>query len=175
MQTWTFENKDTWLDGPWKAEPDKAQWTDEATGLVCLIRRGPNGALCGYVGVGPDHPWHGKGYSECLTACDEDYCWDHSPDSIARVHGGLTFADSCDERDPEHGICHIPEPGQEEHLWWFGFDCAHCMDLCPKYVRASGPFAPIVDPVLGTETYRDIDYVRAECAALARQLAERRQ
>lgn len=59
----TSENRDVdktgWGPGPWNDEPDKRQWQDEATGLPCLIVRGPVGALCGYVGVPPDHPAYG--------------------------------------------------------------------------------------------------------------------
>lgn len=52
-------DKSGWGPGPWNDEPDKRQWQDEATGLPCLIVRGPVGALCGYVGVPPDHPAYG--------------------------------------------------------------------------------------------------------------------
>ena len=75
-------DKTDWLRGPWDSEPDKIQWRDEATGLPCLIVRGPAGSLCGYVGVAPGHPWHGKHYDD---GCDVD------------VHGGLTFAHGCAE------------------------------------------------------------------------------
>lgn len=74
-------DKSEWLDGPWKYEPDKKQWRDEATGLPCLIVRGPSGSLCGYVGVPPTHPAYGKQYD----------------DVSVEVHGGLTFADKCAE------------------------------------------------------------------------------
>ena len=89
-----------WLRGrfaEWEST-DKAQWVDEATGLDCLIVRGPSGALCGYVGVAPGHPWHGKDYSQCLETpvCEESWCG-HSAGSRLEVHGGITFADSCHE------------------------------------------------------------------------------
>lgn len=59
---YTTIDKSTWGPGPWQEEPDKIQYVDEATGLPCLIvRNGPTiGALCGYVGVLPGHPLHGK-------------------------------------------------------------------------------------------------------------------
>ncbi len=34
-------DKTGWGEGPWQSEPDKRQWQDEATGLPCLIVRGP--------------------------------------------------------------------------------------------------------------------------------------
>lgn len=56
---WHFVDKSAWGSGPWQDEPDKAMWTDEATGLACLILRNETGALCGYVGVHVGHPWYG--------------------------------------------------------------------------------------------------------------------
>jgi hypothetical protein len=158
---WNFGKTEGLPDGPWKSEPDKVQWIDTATGLDCLIVR--NAALCGYVGVPPEHPWHGKGYSECLNGCGEDsYCYEHSPDAAVRVHGGLTFADGCNEAKPDH-VCHVPAPGRPGDVWWFGFDCGHGGDLTPLSLK--------YEPLFGDETYKDIPYVRAEVEALAEQLA----
>ncbi len=142
-------DKSSWGPGPWQDEPDKRQWKDQATGLPCLIVRGPVGALCGYVGVPPGHPLHGQGYDEAGLDC----------------HGGLTYAAGCSSaKNPETGVCHIPDPGEPDHVWWFGFDCAHFSDLTPgldsKYrFNQSG------------QSYRDIGYVTAECTSLAKQLA----
>ena len=116
MKTWQNTDKTGWEDGPWMTEPDKAVWVDSATGLDCMIHRNPVGALCGYVGVGPDHPWHGVHYNDI----DVD------------VHGGLTFSAACTEEATEDdGICHVPEPGRPHDVWWLGFDCAHAMDRMP--------------------------------------------
>ena len=92
------DEKAEWPRGSWTDEPDKLQWIDEGTGLDCLIVRNGSGALCGYVGVGPGHPLHGVGYSQCMRTppCDDSWCG-HSPGSLVDVHGGLTFADSCTE------------------------------------------------------------------------------
>lgn len=133
--------------GPWDREPDKIQWQDESTGLPCLIVRGPSGALCGYVGVAEGHKYYGKEYENCPVD----------------VHGGLTFSDFCQE-DKEHGICHIPGPGQPDKVWWFGFDCAHSGDVTPAFRQ----LFPLWDR---GDTYKDIDYVRAEVSKLAAQLA----
>lgn len=59
------ETKESWGQGPWVSEPDKVQWLDEASGLPCLIVRGPMGALCGYVGVPEGHPFFKKKYGDC--------------------------------------------------------------------------------------------------------------
>lgn len=101
-------DKSSYGPGPWQEEPDYANWTDEATGLQCLIVRSEgSGALCGYVGVEKHHPAYGLSY-----------------DSVtADVHGGLTYSGPCQGR-----ICHV---GQTDDIWWLGFDCAHIGDLTP--------------------------------------------
>lgn len=166
-QTWVNTDKSEWGDGPWQDEPDKAQWIDEATGLDCLIVRNDMGALCGYVGVPPDHPWHGVGYNDCRNdpqRCDgDDIICDCRPDQVVDVHGGLTFSAACREStDPSQGICHVPEPGRPADVWWFGFDCAHAHDFLP---------GRLMFPSDWSDTYRTVGYVRAEVASLARQLA----
>ncbi len=158
-RTWTFVNRDGWPSGGWDSEPDKVQWIDSATGLDCLIHRNPSGALCGYVGVPPGHPYHGKHYQDIAY-------WDEEADRPAgpRPHGGLTFAEGCGESDEStgRGICHIPEPGRPADVWWLGFDCAHCDDLVPgeafRYTRAG--------------IYRDMAYVKQEVAGLAADVAK---
>lgn len=144
---WKFVDKSAWPnEGPWNDEPDKLQWPDEATSLPCMIHRGPSGALCGYVGVSEGHPGFKADYD--------------SPD--VDVHGGLTFADMCQEQSAEtgKGICHIPGEGEPDHVWWFGFDCAHSGDLCPAHDQHS---------IYGI--YRDLRYVKSQVEGLARQLA----
>jgi len=211
---WSTVDKSTWGEGPWQREPDKRQWKDKATGLPCLIVRGPAGALCGYVGVAPDHPLHGKGYSEdkvfpCDDECSEDWHYHCSVACRVTVHGGLTFADSCShfgpdewenakkrfasaesearkyprgdssefrksiapvidnyeawrERMQQSHICHIAAPGEPDSVWWFGFDCAHAGDLCPKFDHEWERS--------GCEDYKDIGYVTAQVTELAAQL-----
>lgn len=149
MQTLEYRtiDKAAWpARGEWDNEPDKVQWPDAATGLPCLIVRGPSGALCGYVGVPKGHPYHGKDYE----TCDVD------------VHGGLTFADGCSHgADESHGVCHVPGEGEPDDVWWLGFDTAHYGDMSPAYrsIWCGG-------------TYRTIAYVRAEVTRLAKQLSE---
>lgn len=159
MQTleYRFTDKAAWGEGEWQAEPDKKQWQDEATGLPCLIKRGPHGALCGYVGVAEGHPLYGKDYDEASDAAD------------LTVHGGLTYAAPCEPGEPEHGICHRPDEGEPDHVWWFGFDCAHGGDLAPRMNADLRGIGSLRDR--SWETYRTQGYVEAECADLARQLA----
>lgn len=215
-------DKFDWRPGEWSSEPDKIQWQDEATGLPCLIVRGPLGALCGYVGVQLGHPLHGVSYSDCRYGqkCpekkgDENYSYcDHRPESFLDAHGGVTFAGGCLTPTPEqyekmlaqvasrqkeatqypHGdsakwlkswtpvlgsfeayrekaegasICHRVSDGEPDNVWWFGFDCAHCGDVCP------GMSSLRIRSMSGDdgETYKDIAYVADECRKLAHQLS----
>jgi hypothetical protein len=155
-QAWTFVDKSAWPRGPWDSEPDKLQWTDETTGLPCLIHRaGVSGSLCGYVGVSTGHPWYEKDYDAVKVT----------------VHGGLTFADFCQPASENgSGICHVPEPGESERVWWLVFDCAHAFDLSPR-IESLRPKPKRRKLLTDDDEYRDIDYVRAECVALAAQVA----
>lgn len=80
------------------ADPDRVSW--RSNGFVCLARFNPLGFWCGYVGVSPGHPWHGK----------------HHDDIDANVHGGVTYAGN-----------DLELPGGER-LWVVGFDCGHAGD-----------------------------------------------
>ena len=161
MQTreWTgLRDRTGWPAGPWDGEPDKRQWTDEATGLPCLIVRSNSlGFLCGYVGVSADHPWYGLDYGN-------QRLWD------VDVHGGLTFSGLCD--GDETGICHVADEGEPETVKWFGFDCGHGGDvipyrMTPAYRKRVGHLMLIEE----TETYKDVAYVAEQCRGLASQLA----
>jgi hypothetical protein len=159
-QELTVIDKSSWPDGPWKHEPDKVQWTDEATGLPCLIVRHPRfGHLCGYVGMPEGHPLHGTPYEEV---------------HIAQVHGGLTYSAHCVEEGSEPRICHTPAPGEPDNVWWLGFDASHCFDLSPglRAMEHALGLEPRPGPrYLPGEVYRDVQYIREECTYLARQLA----
>ena len=149
-----------WPSGPWDKEPDKAQWQDEETGLPCLAVRHPSsGHWCGYVGVAEGHPAFKQGYNDVMFG-------DEYPD----VHGGLTFADMCSPgEDESKGVCHTPALGEPDHVWWFGFDCAHSEDYSPRdqhYSDTRGyPFT-----TGGYSKYRTLDYVKWQCRKLAKQL-----
>lgn len=182
QKEWKFTDKSSWPRGEWDDEPDKTQWTDETTGLACLIVRNPMGALCGYVGVPTTHVLHGIKYNAESPALanlmqqrkqqpiDESVglgvmlAWmsggSPTPEAVLSAHGGLTFSGACS--GGEHGICHVVEPGEDENVWWFGFDCAHCDDFIPGMDRRFS---------VGTE-YRNLAYVKEQCTALATQLAD---
>jgi len=99
-------DKSKWTKGPWDNEPDRLDFIH--AGFSCFILRNNHGNWCGYVGVPEDHPDFGKQ--------DTDY----------NVHGGITYRDLCSPP-----ICHIPENGMPEKVWWIGFDTAHGGDKSP--------------------------------------------
>ncbi len=184
--------KSQWGKGLWQDEPDELQWVDEATGLTCLILRNPVGAFCGYVGVPETHPGYKIAYDG--TTDEEHKEWQKAyrkhlrrrnpninplndfenfpkhPDTMPgigevisniSIHGGLTYAGFWPDKVPD--------------LWFFGFDCAHAGDLCPglmatlKRIHIDERITLREEFLLG-DTYRTIDYVKAECASLAAQL-----
>lgn len=153
MKEHKYVDRSKWYPGNWDNEPDRREWRDETTGYPCLIRRGSLGAWCGYVAVPPGHPMHGKDYNDCPV----------------EVHGGLTFAEFCSPSEDETAICHTPEPGEPDNVFWFGFDCAHWRDLAPGQLAFHREMNIEALPTLG-ETYRTLDYVVRETEALAAQL-----
>lgn len=138
-------DKSSWGLGPWQDEPDRVDFIH--SGFACFAKRGPLGQWCGYVGVPRESPLYGKPY--------HDVNFD--------VHGGLTYADKCDGE-----ICHAPEPGMPDDVWWLGFDCAHSGDLVPgmEAFRRKASF-----PSPDWETYKDLAYVSSQIRSLAEQLA----
>jgi hypothetical protein len=142
-------DKSDWYRGTWDDEPDRIEWRYAGTPrFPLLILRNYAGALCGYVGVAPGHPYHGKQWGDVDVS----------------AHGGATYSDACDE---ESGICHVPRAGESPEVWWIGFDCSHHGDY--SYMRAKSFDRP---PGYWPElSYCDVDYVRAEVESLAAQLS----
>mgnify|MGYP001616638723 CR=1 FL=1 len=131
-------DKSTWRKGEWDNEPDRVDFIHAK--FSCFILRNYLGSWCGYVGVPSNHPYYEKDYNNL----DID------------VHGGLTYAGSCNE-----SICHIPEEGMPDDVWWLGFDTGHYMDICPS-----------INLTFGDGVYRDMEYMISETKKLAEQLAE---
>lgn len=160
-------NRDDWPSGPWDAEPDKIQWLDKGTGYPCLILRNRLGALCGYVGVDEGHRFYGVDYDSVrLESANDDYDEANYPPA----HGGLTYADKCQEGPEGESICHIVEDGEDDDVWWLGFDCLHSGDTSPGMI-ASNRRVGLPDTITFAhermESYKPIAYVRAECEDLA--------
>lgn len=153
--------KAEWGPGPWQDEPDRKEWRHN--GFPCLAVRSGHGNWCGYVGVPPGHPWHGKGYA----------------DVEGEAHGGLTYADACAGH-----ICHVPKPGEPDDVWWLGFDCNHAWDIAPGLdarLRELGIRTQEQDlAILALEgdwrrTYKELAFVEAEVEDLAEQAGKAAQ
>lgn len=155
---YTTVDKSGWGDGPWLGEPDKRQWTDATTGLPCLSVRNHGGAWCGYAGVTEQHPLFGAAANDV--------------DGLLHCHGGLNFASLCRPAATEaDGVCHRPAPGEAEHVWWFGFDASHGFDVSPAIDATLRAIGHTMASFPGFEqTYRDLPYITAQVAGLARQL-----
>jgi hypothetical protein len=145
-------DKSTWGPGAWQDEPDRVDFVH--AGFACMaLRRDTMGNWCGYVGVPREHPAYGKDYN----------------DVDVEVHGGLTYANHC-----QAPICHVPEPGMPDDVFWLGFDCAHAGDLSPAMEARMRAYN--IPTLQGREfgafreVYRDLPYVRAEIESLAEQL-----
>ena len=134
--------------GEWCDEPDREDFVYAE--LPCIISRNEAlGNLCGYVGVPPSHPDHGKDWEAVQEL---------------QVHGGITWAAPCDEIRKE-----------PEGYWWFGFDCAHAFDYCPPPAEWPANLVQmhIERSGLDLDHYRNWAYVRNEIQQLADQLVSR--
>ena len=121
-------------------------WTTEA-GLRARLVFTMCEFFCGYVAVPKEHPFHGN------EAAYED-SGEYITDEVRKleVHGGITWCDS-----------NTPPDFEDEGLWWFGFDCRHSGDL--KWGETD-------HGLYGGATFKDENYVIAECERLARQIAD---
>jgi hypothetical protein len=136
-----YPNRPDWGDGPWYDEPDLVIWRNSPTWLPCMVIRHTSlGHLCGYCGVGRDHPYY--------KAMDSEVPVD--------VHGGVTWSNEM-----------IGGPEDDKFIkpfgsvWWIGFDAGHSYDLTPSFKELG---------IGGIGSYKDIDYMRSECNKLAIQL-----
>ncbi len=155
----------------WENEPNELVW--ESHGLHCELKRGPQGAWCGYAGVKEGHLLYEKKYSEVIPELREladreiQYVPDEriplpvlldalllnekelkmTMDRVLLVHGGVTYT-GYQWKDKEY----------VKDLWLIGFDCAHAGDLTPKYD-------------IGYGVYRDLEYAKKETEYLASQIS----
>lgn len=164
--------------GPWADEPDEKVWEHE--GLACVIVRGPFWSFNGYVGIDVGHVLFGLNYGDKCPMLEEareklmalpanspkigmglllqamggeiEPC----PETMLRVHGGITYAGG---RCPD-------DPKERTGMWWFGFDTGHCNDFAPGLYYNS----PQVDYFRENTVYRDLAYVTQEVNELAEQL-----
>lgn len=150
--------------GPWKGEPDKFAWTDQATGYPCVVVRERGGNYGAHVGLPQSHPLSG-------------YRARALPGEISEgLHRPVSRAEPCERRAPEPiSICHVSE--RNAHLaqeqtpwhadgddaWWLGMAFDGPRDLVPmqgerKLAAERG------------ETYRDAQFAFQQATLLARRL-----
>lgn len=89
-------------------------------------------------------------------------------DSARRIKewaGCFDDYEAWNERMIARSVCHIPDAGETDRIWWLGFDCAHLGDFIPGMRERRYPGED--------QWYKDISYVRDEVTKLAAQLAER--
>jgi hypothetical protein len=149
-----------WGQGEWLDEPDIVEF--EHLGFTCKVLRvcledGRDlkhrfgGFLNGYVAIPSDHPFYQKAYEKIPINC----------------HGGLTFGE-CTDR----------------HL--IGFDCAHSFDYIPSTEHLKKTIPSLIkiekeleglkknsmfkDSPIFQKTYRNMEFVIAECKKIAEQL-----
>lgn len=129
-------DRSNWNHGEWDNEPDRVDFIE--SGFSCFILRNQFGNWCGYVGLPKEHKYYEKGYN----------------DIPVNVHGGITYARKC-----YPPICHNPEPGMPDDVYWVGFDTSHYDDLSPSKHITLG-------------TYKNMYYAIDETRNLAKQLSE---
>jgi len=99
-------------DGPWKNEPNYAEWKDNETGFSCYaIRNRSEGYWMGYVAVPKSNRFYGLNYET-----------DPEVKNLEN-HGGISWNS---------------ETLNDE--WIFGFDCGHGYDSFPVRNTCFGPY-----------------------------------
>jgi hypothetical protein len=173
-------NKSQWGPGPWQSEPDALDWIDERTKLACKIVRHPDfGNFCGYVGVPPTHPYFGWSYDDDIVLQPGDLDDVQVGRDIGYIETFIYALQGADNYGTiplsftlraHRGVNFSGARDNNNSLWWFGFDCGHCDDLQPGMrLRTSPEYQRVV---MSQQTYRDLEYVRKECTALAFQLRQ---
>lgn len=192
-------DKAAWPRGEWDDEPDRLEWRDAATGLPCLVVRNHSGALCGYVGVGPTHPWSGIQYNGCSKG--------HKPIAakkrLSHLRAQRERAKSRSERDMWIGLirmeqrrpmpewkckCHSVERLLDVHGGLtYSNSCNEAGPICHTPAAGEpaavwwfgfdcahlGDVVPVCDGFVPDihETYKNLAYVKGEVKELATQLA----
>ncbi len=150
-----------WGPGEWVEEPDYMEFTHE--GYRCKVVRAAaqepsieiecvfGGHLCGYILIPKEHPY--------FKLTEKDYDKGKIP---IDVHGGITFFEEGDQGK------------------WTGFDCGHSYDLVPSMqeikdkmrLEFETKFPQFKNSPLWQSSYKNIDFVIAECKSMAEQLKE---
>ena len=138
-------------------EPDLALWRDSDTGLVCMIKRGHYGHLCGYVGVPNGHKLFGLSdeFEPILQGL--------------RVHGAVTYSGQITTFGAFPAMLGFVDNElsfKNTDVWFIGFDAAHSTDLVPMSFGLPG----LLGSSSGDGTYKDFGFMREQCTQLAKQI-----
>ncbi|MBY0561549.1 hypothetical protein [Hyphomicrobium sp.] len=164
------EARARWPFGAWDDEPDLKQWTDETSGLPCLILRNHMGALCGYVGVEEGNSLFGRQYDTPLpnwatsvgeallegpVKLDASDGFGVFDIFLSAMSGGGVSSLTVGHLFRAHGGITWTGKLQEARApfadhWWFGFDCGHAGDYVPELagLRAMMARETLDDPVM---------------------------
>jgi hypothetical protein len=84
------------------------------------------------------------------------------------VHDEISYAAFCQEGDEAETICHVPGLGEPDRVWWLGFSCGGSWDVRPAMdARDREHGLEVIRDE--SESYKDIAYVKDQCALLALQ------
>lgn len=144
-------------DKPWINEPDHSEF--DYRGFPCIINRNPIGALCGYVGISPEHHFHGKDYKELHI----------------EVHGGLTYAGFCNQSDNiwwlgfdcAHCFDYIPKLDDEIYKNKIKDFVSQINPILDKALNDS---YDLISRIYMNKTYKNIAYVKNQIRHLVKQL-----
>jgi hypothetical protein len=163
----------------------KVETEFEHEGLKCVVLMTGMGHRCGYVGIPKEHPLHGVDYFDTANCLTKENMKDDteiekvglgqmlaamsgkyneeciSPEMYFNVHGGITYA----------GGGNYPVEN-ENGLWFFGYDCAHCDDAPDLTEIESQSSREIQMSFPRHGTIRSLDYCMSECRSLAEQLSK---
>ena len=146
---------------------------DPETGYQYVIKINYVGTYCGYVVLPATHPLWGK-----------DYFHNKSVSSLV-VHGGITWSELLDLTDGK-------DSQNVNTAWCVGFDTSHVGDYQPlRYSHYTDPRYKDLDTVQmvklalrrqiqglekqtfgSIDSYKDLEYVEAQCLLLAKQLKD---
>lgn len=124
----------------------------------CVIYKQSHGAYCAYVGL-----TYEKYNPETNDSMKAPY----------KVHGGITYADYCDELDEAYSK-EMNTPLLK--YFWLGFDAAHSYDIVPWQTSFDRMINRMVDSLSGSReegeerTFKDIPYMEKELKSLVDQL-----
>ena len=162
---------------PWESEESFAYWTDEATGLTCMVLRHPTFlVLNGYVRLPKGSPLEGVHYTDDTM-------------SSVSIHGGITFTGKMVEEGKCVGFSDIyadSDDGVNMDGHWIGFDTCHAGDYSPAMALEAeqvstllfgNPKSPemkklkeLMEKTATEGLYRTMEYVMAETEDLAAQV-----